>query len=76
MWINSPLSKWDQDALVNKALRDAERRRTLAAAGDADGGTMGAGLRWPADLTRRTVDVLQMWLATQWRLGWPGRRVH
>jgi hypothetical protein len=31
MWINSPLGKWDQDARVEKALGDAERRRTLEA---------------------------------------------
>jgi hypothetical protein len=29
MWINSPLGKWDQDALVEKALGDAERRRMV-----------------------------------------------
>jgi hypothetical protein len=31
MWINSPLGKWDQDVLVEKALRGAERRRMLEA---------------------------------------------
>ena len=31
MWINSPLGKWDQNALVEKALGDAERRRMLEA---------------------------------------------
>jgi hypothetical protein len=31
MWINSPLGKWDQDAFVEKALGDAERRRMLEA---------------------------------------------
>jgi hypothetical protein len=29
MWINSPMGKWDQDALVEKALREAEQRRLL-----------------------------------------------
>ena len=31
MWINSPLGKWEQDALVEKALRNAEQRRMLKA---------------------------------------------
>ena len=31
MWINSPLGNWDQNALVEKALGDAERRRMLEA---------------------------------------------
>jgi DNA-binding transcriptional ArsR family regulator len=36
MWINSPLGKWDQDALVAKALQDANRRRMLGEAYDAN----------------------------------------
>ena len=48
MWINSPLGKWDQDALVEKALGDAERRRMLEASrGDWEGHRIGDILSAP-----------------------------
>ncbi len=31
MWIHSPLAKWDQDVLVEKALGGAQRRSMLGA---------------------------------------------
>ena len=71
MWTNSPLGKWEQDARVKKALRDAKRMRTPEEAEDADGaagiGTLlhatSVGLRWLAAPTHRAVDVIRTWLA-------------
>ena len=67
MGINSPLGKREQDARVNKALRDAERMRTLEKAQDADGeARMGSllnaatvRLRWLVAPAQRAVDVIR-----------------
>jgi hypothetical protein len=71
MWINSPLGKWEQEARVNKALRDAERMRALEEAEEADGAARigsllnaaSVRLHWLAAPTRRAADVIQTWLA-------------
>ena len=71
MWINSPLGKWEQEARVNKALRDAKRMRAQDADGEA-GGTAGRGgllvaasahLHWLAVRSRGAVQSIQMRLA-------------
>ena len=71
MWINSPLGKWEQDARVNQALRDAEQRRahqaTEDAGLDAPSATLirsvRAGLRWHVDLARRALGLIWLWPA-------------
>ena len=69
MWINSPLSKWDQDAIVDKALLDAERRRALQAAAGATVQSFGlldsirAGLRLQVERARRAVASIRAWPA-------------
>lgn len=66
MWINSPLGKWEQDARVNQALRDAQRRRAHQATEDAGLGapsatlirSVSARLRWHVDLARRALGLV------------------
>lgn len=66
MWINSALGQWDQDARLQSALRDADRRRMLGAAGGSDaGGGIGsllnstsARLHRQVDLARRAVNLI------------------
>jgi hypothetical protein len=72
MWINSSLGKWDQDARVNNAFRDAERRRMVEdAQHPGDGALSGrlvnsvrSRLHWPGDLSRRVVDVVRSLVGT------------
>jgi hypothetical protein len=67
MWMNSPLGKWEQEARVNEALRDAERIRAQEEAGDADGATRRGGplkavsarLHWLAARARGAVESTQ-----------------
>lgn len=66
MWMNSPLPKWDQDARVKKAHRDAERLRVEEEAGDADGEAKRdtplvaeGGLHWLAARARAAVESMQ-----------------
>lgn len=70
MWINSALGKWDQDARVKSALRDAEQRRLAENAQDPGEGALIARLvssasgrlRGPEGLGRRVVDATRSWL--------------